>query len=108
MPIVKYILSDGNEQSVDVPVGWTVMDAARRDGVPGIVAECGGGAICGTCHVRVDPDFFQKIDAADGPEAALLQIVPESSETSRLACQIVMSEDLEGLVVEIPTEQLDF
>lgn len=92
---------------IDVPEGWTLMEGARQEGVEGIVADCGGGAICGTCHVKVRPEWLTRLPEAEPSEAALLTIVPESSECSRLACQIPMEADMEGIEVDIPSEQLD-
>lgn len=106
MPNVVFIASDGVEHQVDVPIGWSLMEAARRDGIEGIVAECGGGAICGTCHVHIDPAWAAKTGEPEITESALLEIVPERSDTSRLACQVIMTEELDGLSVRIPAEQL--
>ncbi|WP_459618448.1 2Fe-2S iron-sulfur cluster-binding protein [Bordetella sp. 2513F-2] len=106
MPQVIFELPDGTEQSLDVPVGWSLMEAARRDGIEGIVAECGGGAICGTCHVQVEPECYARLPAPDFTEAALLEIVPQSCETSRLSCQVIVTEELAGMRVRIPDEQL--
>lgn len=107
MPLVTFTHPDGTEQNIDVPVGWSLMEAARRDDVAGIVAECGGGAICGTCHVRIEPGRFAELPPAEFTEAALLEIVPESCPSSRLSCQVIMTEALAGLRVEIPAEQLN-
>lgn len=107
MPEVFFVQPDGTEQCVDVPAGWSLMEAARRDGIDGIVAECGGGAICGTCHVHLPQDCYGKLGAPDFTEAALLEIVPESSPTSRLSCQVVMTEELAGMRVQVPAEQLN-
>lgn len=106
MPTVKFILPDGSEQPVDVPVGWSLMEAARRDGIEGIVAECGGGAICGTCHVHVDAQHYEQLDPPEMTEAALLEIVPGASPTSRLSCQVIMTEDMQDMSVQVPQEQL--
>lgn len=106
MPTVTFVHPDGIEQHVDVPLGWSLMEAARRDGIDGIVAECGGGAICGTCHVHVEQACFDKLAPAELTEAALLEIVPESCRTSRLACQILMTDELGGMRVRIPSAQL--
>jgi len=109
MPIVNFISPEGQVQEVDVPVGWSLMEAARRNGIEGVVAECGGGAICGTCHVTVKDDaYFHKLELASPAESALLEIVPEGNSQSRLACQIIMTEELQGMTVLIPSEQLDF
>jgi len=107
MPQVFFVLPDGAEQSVDVPAGWSLMEAARRDGIEGIVAECGGGAICGTCHVHLPEDCYARLGPPDFTEAALLEIVPESAPTSRLSCQVIMTEELAGMRVRVPAEQLN-
>ena len=82
------------------------MEGAREVELPGIVAECGGGAICGTCHVQVDPAWYARVGEPEGTEAALLEMVPERSDTSRLACQIIVSDALAGLRVRVPSEQI--
>jgi len=105
MPIAFFVSPEGVEQQVEVPDLWSLMEAARRDDVPGIVAECGGGAICGTCHVHVDPQWADKLDEADMSEQALLEVVPQRCATSRLACQIIMSPELDGIRVVVPSEQ---
>lgn len=107
MPIVRFILPDGTEQALDVAVGVSLMEAARQEGIEGIVAECGGGAICGTCHVHLQRACFDRLEPAGMTEAALLQIVPEASETSRLSCQVIMSEDLADMYVRVPAVQLE-
>lgn len=106
MPTVKFLLPDGSERELEVPVGVSLMEAARQDGIEGIIAECGGGAICGTCHVHIQKACYDKLDPPEMTEAALLQIVPEASETSRLSCQIIMTEELAGMCVRVPAVQL--
>lgn len=107
MPIVRFLLPDGTEQALDVAVGVSLMEAARQEGIEGIVAECGGGAICGTCHVHLQKDCFDRVEPAGMTESALLQIVPDASGTSRLSCQIIMSEDLADMCVRVPAVQLE-
>jgi len=107
MPNVTFVQPDGVERDIDVPLGWSLMEAARRDDVAGIVAECGGGAICGTCHVHVQADRYDELPPAEITESALLDIVPQSCPSSRLACQVIMTDALAGLRVEIPNEQLN-
>jgi 2Fe-2S ferredoxin len=97
----------GAMTEIDIPDGWTLMEGARQEGIEGIVADCGGGAICGTCHVRVRPEWAQRLPEPEPSEAALLTIVPESSECSRLACQIPIEAVFEGIEVEVPSSQLD-
>ncbi|MGV3652824.1 MAG: 2Fe-2S iron-sulfur cluster-binding protein [Noviherbaspirillum sp.] len=108
MPKAIFISPEGEQRTVEVPAGWSLMEAAREGGIPGIVAECGGGAICGTCHVKVDPEWHSRLGPVDPSEGALLEAVPERCDTSRLACQIVMSEELDGICLRIPSEQLAF
>lgn len=108
MPLVIFQYKDGSERALDVPDGWSLMEAARRDELDGIVAECGGGAICGTCHVQVDPAYFARLGAIGASEQALLSIVPERCESSRLACQVIVDVDLDGMCVRVPGEQLGY
>lgn len=83
------------------------MEAARQQDVPGIVAECGGGAICSTCHVRVHRDWLAITGESTEVEKMLLELAPESDETSRLSCQITVTEEMDGLVVYVPSEQAE-
>lgn len=104
---IFHLSSGGSSQEIDIPDGWTLMEGARQAGIEGIVADCGGGAICGTCHVRVRPEWAGLLPEPEPSEAALLTVVPEVCESSRLACQIPMEAELDGIEVEIPSEQLD-
>src|SRR4051812_4479196 len=106
MPQVTFLLPDGSARPIDIQAGWSVMEGAREAGISSIVAECGGSAICGTCHVRVEPEWYARVGPAEGTEALLLEIVPERGDTSRLACQLLISEALDGLRVSVPSEQL--
>ncbi|MGD9921068.1 MAG: 2Fe-2S iron-sulfur cluster-binding protein [Lautropia sp.] len=106
MPKVTFLLPDGGERTVEIQSGLTVMEGARDQGLDGIVAECGGGLICATCHVQVESEWFETVGPAEGTEAMLLEMVPEMTRTSRLSCQIAVSDELDGLRVRIPSEQL--
>ncbi|ANY17327.1 2Fe-2S iron-sulfur cluster-binding protein [Bordetella pseudohinzii] len=106
MPQLFFVLPDGSEQAAQAPADWSLMECARDQGIEGVVAECGGGAICGTCHVHVDPEWFAKLEPAGATEEALLDVVPDRGPTSRLACQIMLSEALDGMRVRVPAEQL--
>ena len=106
MPQVIFIHSDQHETVLDIQDGWTVMEGARQAGIPGIVAECGGGAICGTCHVRLDAPWAASFPEPEVTEAALLEMVPERGPTSRLACQLPLDGAHQGLRVYIPSEQM--
>ena len=106
MPKVIYVSANGAAREVEVPVGMTVMAAALKSGVDGILAECGGVCMCSTCHVYVDEKFFSKLPPAKDTEEAVLDIAAEERQpTSRLSCQIKVTEDLDGLIVRLPEKQ---
>jgi 2Fe-2S ferredoxin len=106
MPTFVFILADGREQSVPAAVGASVMQTAMAAGVPGIVAECGGSAMCATCHVYVDPAWVDKLAAPLPNELEMLECTAsERLPHSRLSCQIKASEALDGMVVRIPERQ---
>lgn len=106
MPKVVFITLDGTERVVDANVGESVMAAAVRNGIPGIIGECGGNCSCATCHVYVDDEYAATVGGANGMEDDLLDLgVADRRDTSRLSCQISVSEDLDGLTVRIPAEQ---
>lgn len=103
---LTYILTDGTRREVDTTSGTTVMEAALKNNLRGIDAECGGCLSCATCHVYVDEAWIGKLPAAGEDEADMLGFVAaEQQPGSRLACQLVMSEALDGLVVRIPPTQ---
>src|SRR5215813_9946815 len=106
MPKVIYVSADGGQKEVDVPVGITVMAAALKNGIDGIVAECGGVCMCSTCHVFVDEKFYGLLTPANDTEEAVLEIAAvERQATSRLSCQIKVTDALDVLVVRIPEKQ---
>ena len=101
MPKVTYIEPDGTVREVSAPKGISAMEAAIDNGVEGIVAECGGAASCATCHVYVDPGWAEKVPPPDSQEDGMLDCVLDRRPTSRLSCQIVLTDDLDGLVVQV-------
>jgi 2Fe-2S ferredoxin len=105
MPKVTFIAADGTRTEVDAMNGLSLMQAAVNNGVPGIVAECGGACSCATCHVHVEPDWFDRLPPPEGMEKDMLEFVMEPKPTSRLSCQIKVSDALEGLVVHTPKSQ---
>lgn len=105
MPKVVFIEENGAQYEVDVPVGQSLMQAATENGIDGIVGECGGVCSCATCHVYVEPDWFQALPPADDLEESMLDVVRDPMENSRLSCQIKMTEALDGLVVHLPISQ---
>lgn len=106
MPHIKVIDFDGTEHELDAPTNVSLMQAATSAGIDGIVAECGGCALCATCHVYVDPAWLPKLDEPAGNEEDMLDFTAsECRENSRLSCQITLTEELDGLVVRLPETQ---
>ena len=102
----KYIAHDGTTQIVEAQDGTSAMQAAIANGIAGIVAECGGSQMCATCHVYVDEAWLGKLTAMQATEGAMLDsTASERKANSRLSCQIVMSPELDGLVVHLPERQ---
>jgi 2Fe-2S ferredoxin len=106
MPRVTYVQPNGQPKVVDVPAGTTVMEGAVDNDVAGIVAECGGACSCATCHVYVDPGWLDKLPAPGAQEDGMLDCVLDRRANSRLSCQIVVKNDLDGLVVRVADEQI--
>ena len=106
MPSVTFIDYLGNEQVVRAQSGQSLMQVAVSNMVEGIVAECGGSCACGTCHCFIDHEWQTKIPEMSGVEKETLECAVEATQASRLACQITVTEDLDGLVVRLPEEQL--
>ncbi len=106
MPTIHLIQPGGERQTLDVKGGQSLMRAATDLGVTGIVADCGGNMNCATCHVYVDPAWAPRLTPASDDEQAMLEMTAsEARATSRLSCQIGLSDALDGLVVEIPPTQ---
>ena len=105
MPKITFIDSGGTVRSVEAPSGWTVMEAAVKNNVPGIEAECGGACACATCHVYVDEAWRERTGAPQPMEADMLDFASDLQPSSRLSCQIKVAPDLDGLVVRTPERQ---
>lgn len=105
MTRITYIEHNGTEHVIDASNGDTVMDAAIKNLVPGIDADCGGACSCGTCHVFVDEQWIQAVGEPGEFEEPMLDINPERGANSRLSCQIDISDELDGLVVRLPEFQ---
>ncbi len=106
MPKVTYVLADGSRRDLEVTSGTSVMEAAIRNNVKGIDAECGGCLSCATCHVYVDEAWLAKLPAPDPDEDDMLGFVAaERKPNSRLSCQIKLDDALNGIVVRIPPNQ---
>ena len=107
MPTVIFQLPDGTERKVTAASGTVLMQAAVANGVEGIVAECGGNASCATCHVYIDPARSGPVGPPNDVEDEMLDFTAaERRPTSRLSCQIQLSDALDGLVVHVPEEQI--
>lgn len=107
MAKITYIEHNGTRHEVDVANGLTVMEGARDNNIPGIEADCGGACACSTCHVYVDEGWVEKIPAKDAMEEDMLDFAWEPNpQTSRLTCQIKVTDALDGLVVQMPEKQI--
>jgi ferredoxin, 2Fe-2S len=106
VPKVIYVGEAGDERAVDATVGESVMTTAVKNGVPGVIGECGGNASCATCHVWVRDDFLPLVGTPNDTEEDLLDMgVADRREGSRLSCQIKMTDELDGLTVVVPANQ---
>ncbi len=105
MPKITYIENNGKSQTVEVAEGLTVMEGAVQNNIPGIDADCGGGMACATCHVYVKEEWLNKIPKKEDGEEDMLDMAFEPKKNSRLSCQLIVSEKLDGLVVNIPSKQ---
>ena len=105
MPKITFIESNGTEQTVEAEIGMTVMEAAVKNMVPGIEAECGGACSCATCHIYVEDAWREAAGSPDEMEEDMLDFAFDVRETSRLSCQIPITDALDGLVVRIPDKQ---
>lgn len=107
MAKITYVEFGGKEHVVEVANGLTVMEGARDNGIPGIEADCGGACACSTCHVYVDEAWVEKLPAKDGMEEDMLDFAFEPNETtSRLTCQLKVTDELDGLRVQMPERQI--
>ena len=105
MAKITYIDNDGNSKSIEVDNGLTVMEGAIQNDIPGIDADCGGSMACATCHVYVEEKWLNKIPKAEEAEIDMIDMAFKPEKNSRLSCQIIVSEEIEGLVVTTPEKQ---
>ena len=101
MPRMTFITAAGERAEVEAPSGLSVMEIARRNDL-GIEGACEGSVACATCHVIVDPAYAERLDAASAEEEDMLELAVGVAPTSRLGCQIVLTEELDGLTVRLP------
>jgi 2Fe-2S ferredoxin len=105
MPRIVFIQPDGKRREVDAPLGITLMEVARQNAVPGVVAQCGGACACATCHVYVDPAWLKKLGPREELEEATLETAWEPRDNSRLSCQVLITAEMDGLQVTVPAYQ---
>lgn len=105
MAKITFIEHSGDVHKVDAETGFSLMETALNNNVPGIDADCGGQCSCATCHVIVDAEWFNRLGSISDMESSMLDMNPEKTDTSRLACQIPVTEELDELVVTLPEFQ---
>ncbi len=105
MPKITYIEHNGKSHTIDVANGLSVMEGAVQNNIPGIDADCGGGMACATCHVYVKEEWFDKLPKKEDGEEDMIDMAHEPNKFSRLSCQLTVSEELDGLVVQLPEKQ---
>ena len=105
MPKITYIDSENNKKTIEVENGLSVMEGAIQNNIPGIDADCGGSMACATCHVYVAEDWYDKLNKIEEAEQDMLDLAFEPKRNSRLSCQLIVSEELDGLVVTTPSKQ---
>jgi len=105
MPKITYIEHNGKTHVQEVPNGLSVMEGAVQNNIPGIDADCGGSCACATCHVYVDDKWFDKLANKENAEEDMLDMAFEPNKFSRLGCQITITDDLNEMVVKMPSKQ---
>ena len=105
MAKITYIDQQGNSKTIDVDNGLSVMEGAIQNNIPGIDADCGGSMACATCHVYVEEKWLDKLPKPEEGEIDMIDMAYEPKKNSRLSCQLIISEDLDGLVVTTPAKQ---
>ena len=105
MPKITYNDNKGNSKTIEVENGLSVMEGAIQNDIPGIDADCGGSMACATCHVYVEEKWLDKLPKAEDAEVDMIDMAYEPKKNSRLSCQLIVSEELEGLTVTTPEKQ---
>ena len=105
MPKITYIEHSGKKHTIDVANGLSIMEGAIQNNIPGIDADCGGAMACATCHVYVKEEWFNNLPQKEQGEEDMLDMAFEPKKNSRLSCQILVSKELDGIVVDLPEKQ---
>ncbi|MCP4208490.1 MAG: 2Fe-2S iron-sulfur cluster binding domain-containing protein [Shimia sp.] len=103
---LTFLKADGSQVETDVAPGNSLMQAAVNAGVDAIAAECGGACACGTCHCVLPQDWFERVAAPASDEIDMLEFVIEPQPTSRLSCQVVVTEEMQDMVISVPDTQV--
>ena len=106
MPKITYIEYSGKSHTIEVANGLSIMEGAVQNNIPGIDADCGGSMACATCHVYVKEEWFNKLPKKEDGEEDMLDMAFEPKKNSRLSCQLMVSDQLDGLVVNLPEKQV--
>ena len=106
MPKITYIEHSGKSHTIEIANGLSVMEGAVQNNIPGIDADCGGSMACATCHVYVKEEWFNKLPKKEDGEEDMLDMAFEPKKNSRLSCQLMVSDQLDGLVVNLPEKQV--
>jgi 2Fe-2S ferredoxin len=105
MPKIIYNDFSGNQKEIEVPNGLSVMEGAVRNNIPGIDADCGGSMACATCHVYVKEEWLNELKKKENGEQDMIDMAYEPKKNSRLSCQLIVSDELDGLEVTTPLKQ---
>ena len=105
MPKITYQDQKGNSKTIEVDNGLSVMEGAIQNDIPGIDADCGGSMACATCHVYVEETWLSKLPKIEDAEVDMIDVAYEPKKNSRLSCQLIVSDDLDGLIVTTPKKQ---
>ena len=105
MAKITYIDFEGKSRTVEVENGLSVMEGAIQNDIPGIDADCGGSMACATCHVYVEQTWLNKLPKAEDGEIDMIDMVSEPKKNSRLSCQLIVSDELDGLLITTPAKQ---
>lgn len=103
---LTFVQADGSRIEAEALPGTSVMQAAVNAGVDSIAAECGGACACGTCHCVLPQDWFERLAAPEADEVDMLEFVIEPHSTSRLSCQVEVTEEMQGIVINVPDTQV--
>ena len=105
MPKITYKDNQGNSKTIEVEKGLSVMEGAIQNNIPGIDADCGGSMACATCHVYVEEKWLDKLPEAEESEVDMIDMAFEPKKNSRLSCQLIVSDEFDGLEVTTPAKQ---